>query len=474
MTICPRCRTQLPDGSRFCIRCGFNMIETSQPAHNDHLTSETADLSKEVQEFVPGSFSGPSFKTNRKKKYNKKRKKTLKFIPFIIILLLAGFLGCRILLNTKKVIDLDKCVTVAFSGYNGDGTAIMTINTSTLDEQIRAAKGQDADKYDADYIASLINLDATVKKHAKADDEDEITDEEQSDNEENDIDHLRRGDVITVTIDYSELQQRVPDLEFSGKDTDVEVREGIKDYKIIDPFLHVVPEFSGTAPFGTAGIKELSDKIPPELINIDSIYSYEINKTENIDIGDTIVLTFTEFGKHQWKDLGLKPTRDEMTYTVTAADLPKYVTTIDEISEEDMNLMVDEAEDRIISYLVSKYSITKTDYQGAYLMVPKKENWDSYDTKSYLIFLFKSQKEDSEGTVSDVWLLICSSDLRKKAESDDASDIYSNSEDNQVFDIREFGSVYEYDSREELYNDAVLTSSAYQRDPEFISNRKGE
>lgn len=466
MIICPNCGSACEDNSNFCVSCGYRFDKARQANVNGGYYAQGYPQGNQQgypqgysqgypqgndRSFVPGQLSGREPK--------KKRSKAFFIIPLLAVIVLAVVIAVNVMVRSSKVIELEKCVSVAFTGYNGEGTAILTINTRELEEQIKAAKGKDADQYDAESMADYIKLNGTVKKHADSDNTDGVV--------ENDLDHLSRGDVITVTIDYSELQKRYKELEFSGKDKDVEVNEGLKDYKEIDPFGHVVPEFSGTAPFGEAGIKSITDKIPPELIDFDSIRWYEINKTNRIDIGDTIVLKFTEEGKHSWKEKGLKPARDEMTYTVTENDLPKFVTKMEEISEEDMAKMQAEARDRVVSYLVDHYNQPNTEYVGAYLLVPKKENWDYYSRKSFLYLVFKSQIKYQDESVSDIYLVVRSSDIRKLKQSEEASDLYDDSEDNKVFTITEFSGVNEYSSLDDLYNDLILKKSEYERDPEF-------
>ena len=157
-----------------------------------------------------------------------------------------------------------------------------------------------------------------------------------------------------------------------------------------------------------------------------------------------------------------------MTYEVTEKDLSKYVTRTEEISEDDMAKMQAEARDRVISHLVSRYQQRNVEYYGSYLMVPKKENWDKYSTKSFLYLVFKTQVKDYYQSQKDIWLVVKSSDIRKLKESDKASDIYDNSESNKVFEITEFSDVREYESEEEMENNLILGKSEYERDPEFI------
>lgn len=453
MIYCPNCGNACDDNANFCLNCGCS-LKSGQAMNTSRDVNCRPAIDK--QTFVPKEFSA-----------KKKNSKTGFIIVLIALIILAGFIAFSMFARTRKVIDLEKCVDVSFTGYDGEGLAIMTINTSRLADEIESAAGNKADDYDADSMADYVKLSGTVKEHAVTNDSDNV-EENNEELDENDLNHLSRGDIITITIDYAELQKNYKELEFSGKNMDVEVTEGLKDYKIIDPFLHLEPNFSGTAPFGEVSIEHVSDKIPPELIDIDSIYWYELNKFNNIDIGDTLVLKFTEEGKRSWKEKGLKPSREEMTYEVTEKDLSKYVTRTEEISEDDMAKMQAEARDRVISHLVSRYQQRNVEYYGSYLMVPKKENWDEYSTKSFLYLVFKTQVKDFYQSQKDIWLVVKSSDIRKLKESDKASDIYDNSESNKVFEITEFSDVREYESEEEMENNLILGKSEYERDPEFI------
>jgi len=460
MVTCPNCGNVCDDKANFCIKCGYNLKSAkSVNMHSDHTAPNST--AGHNQPFVPNEI--PS-------KKRKKKSAAIIAISLIAVFVLVGVIAFNIFTRTRKTIDLEKCVDVSFTGYNGAGSAIMTVNSSRLKEQIEAAKGKDAEKYDVEYMAQYVILSGTVKKRAASDDSDEGNAEVAN---ENDLQHLSRGDTITITIDYAELQKAYNELEFSGKDLDVEVNEGLKDYKVIDPFLHIEPEFSGTAPFGSVSIKHVSDKIPPELIDIDSIYWYELNKNKGIDIGDVLVLKFTEEGKHSWKEKGLKPSREEMTYEVTESDLSKYVTKAEELSDDDIAQMQAEARDRVISYLIDNYNQKNVEYIGAYLMVPKKENWDSDSRKSFLYLVFKSQIENSDKTKTELWLVVRSSDIRKLKNSDKASDIYDPSSNNKVFDITQFRDVAAYDSEENMKNNLILKKSDYMRDPEFIGAKKG-
>lgn len=468
MITCPKCGNVNDDNSNFCNNCGYD-LKSAQSVNRDTINNMPEFSADTGEAFVPGQIRGKK----------KKRSKLLFFIPLLVVIA-AAFFAVNVLTRNQKVIDLEKCVDVSFTGYDGDGSAVMSINTTRLTEQIKAAKGKDADKYNADDMTYYIKLDGTVKQHAASshsDDEEDngegSGDEEDIEDKENDLKHLNRGDIITVTIDYGELQKRYNDLEFSGRDKDVEVDEGLKDYKIIDPFIHIEPTFTGTAPFGRADIKSVEDKIPPELIDLDAFNWYQLNKFDEIDIGDTLVLSFTLDGKHDWKEKGLKPAREEMEYTVTEKDLPKFVTRMDEISADDLAKIQAEARDRVVSYMINRYNQKNTEYVGAYLMVPKKGNWDSYSTKSFLYLVFKSQIKKYDDTVKEIWLAVKSSDLRKLKESNESGDLYDPSENNQVFDITRFSSVIEYESEEDLYNNLILGNSIYERNPEYVKAEQG-
>ena len=179
MVTCPNCGNVCDDKANFCIKCGYNLKSAkSVNMHSDHTAPNST--AGHNQPFVPNEI--PS-------KKRKKKSAAIIAISLIAVFVLVGVIAFNIFTRTRKTIDLEKCVDVSFTGYNGAGSAIMTVNSSRLKEQIEAAKGKDAEKYDVEYMAQYVILSGTVKKRAASDDSDEGNAEVAN---ENDLQHLSR------------------------------------------------------------------------------------------------------------------------------------------------------------------------------------------------------------------------------------------------------------------------------------------
>ena len=137
MVTCPNCGNVCDDKANFCIKCGYNLKSAkSVNMHSDHTAPNST--AGHNQPFVPNEI--PS-------KKRKKKSAAIIAISLIAVFVLVGVIAFNIFTRTRKTIDLEKCVDVSFTGYNGVGSAIMTVNSSRLKEQIEALKGADDTKF---------------------------------------------------------------------------------------------------------------------------------------------------------------------------------------------------------------------------------------------------------------------------------------------------------------------------------------
>ena len=145
MIYCPNCGNACDDNANFCLNCGCS-LKSGQAMNTSRDVNCRPAIDK--QTFVPKEFS-----------VKKKNSKTGFIIVLIALIILAGFIAFSMFARTRKVIDLEKCVDVSFTGYDGEGLAIMTINTSRLADEIESAVGNKADDYDADSMADYVKLE---------------------------------------------------------------------------------------------------------------------------------------------------------------------------------------------------------------------------------------------------------------------------------------------------------------------------
>lgn len=232
-----------------------------------------------------------------------------KILSVILVLVLAlSLTACG-----KETISLNDYLKVEFSGTNGEGKATVT-GFMDFEEDLMQKSGGKITLMQLAVLESGIDYDIDKK------------------------DGLSNGDKVKMTITIDEDLKDSFDFKFVGKDATFTV-EGLpeKVYKEVDPFADIECAFNGNEPFITCTVNSISTGSP----TWDDRYTITYpDETQCLKNGDSVTLHFTYDAEKAEKD-AIKYTQTEKTFTVEGHD--KYVMSIDELSDAQLNKVIDEA-----------------------------------------------------------------------------------------------------------------------------------
>ena len=420
--------------------------------------------------FVPLS-QAVSQESTGKNGGNEKKKKTSvgKILVAVLVVILLGtiaFLLLRLMGSSSKAVELNECVDVSFAGYEGDGQVLYYINPNSLKKQVEKARGESVETSEIEHMQGMIGVEITLKskapskKEETADGEAEDEAAEEPAFSETDISHLSKGDVVTVSLRYGDLQQEYPDIEFKGKSYDLEVQEGLKTYTEIDPFRYVDIAFVKTSPFGEIDGENCraTDDCPDEYLPYMQLSYFKIDKTSNIAVGDVLHLTYNEDGQKLMRENGYKASQTEFDYTVQKTDLRRYVTDLAELDQAAWEGILSEANDRVRAVCGDRYgNPDAAAFSEAYLMLPKDGNLNK-DTLPFIALFYKAEYTTGEGEEQQnkqAWLAVWSSCLWIEVPEEGEAEAVS-------FSIPDFSNVGVYDSEEEAQNREIIQNEKYK------------
>lgn len=277
-----------------------------------------------------------------------------------------------IALQPKKI-NLEDYVEITCSGYNGYAVAKAALDRDGIYKAILEANGEKIDYDDIDSFESFGS--ALSKELALEKCVDKISLNLNSEN------GLSNGDTVTVEITYDNEAAKKQKVKFTGSTVSLKV-EGLKDTVKIDPFEGLEVSFSGTSPNG-----KLEYTYNGENPNI-SRYSFTASQMYNLKNGDIVTFTYS-FNESVMLNQGIVITNQEKEFEVSGLD--EYVQGYADLTEDFVNTMKEEAEDKIYAYAASTYSngtkLSDLQYAGYILHTAKSTDFlfGSYNNL-YLIY----------------------------------------------------------------------------------------
>lgn len=166
---------------------------------------------------------------------------------------------------------------------------------------------------------------------------------------------------------------------------------GLTEQEGFDAFQSLEVTYEGLDGFGIAQM-ELTEELPENL-------QFVIDKKEDLSNGDVLTVTLTDaWGNDPTElcqsQLGLNPTVLKKSYTVEG--LGTYVTSIDQISEEVLSTIKEQAADVLTAYITNHWDedeiAGETTYEGAYLL--KRKDGVNNGLVNSLIFVFCTNLEN--------------------------------------------------------------------------------
>lgn len=290
-----------------------------------------------------------------------------------IAAVLIVIIAVVIILMQPKKINLEDYVEITCSGYNEYAVARATLDEGGLYEAILAAKGK---KVDYNSIDSFEALGAALSEEmAISECVDKITLSLSQDS------NLSNGDTVTVEITYDNEAAKAHKVKFTGSTVTLKV-EGLEDALKVDPFEGFEVTFSGISPGG-----RIEYNYNGANSNI-STYSFSPSQSYDLKNGDIVTVTYS-FNEDSMLRQGIVITNQEKEYEVSGLD--EYVQSFADLTDDFLNSMKSEAEDKIYSYVASSYnaanSMNGLSYAGYILNVSNTTNiWFGSYNSLYLIY----------------------------------------------------------------------------------------
>lgn len=280
---CTKCGANLPDGVKFCTKCGAPVGKANA------VPMQRKSVARENHQ---GQGYPPVRKPNREKKKNRIGKIV---IPILLIALLAAG-GSVYAIKREREVNLNSYIEVAFSGYDGYGTAEVSFQY---------------DKFRKDHKDLILNRSQMDDSLAKA-----LDDTENG--------SLKNGDTLTLKgiltpglVDRSQ-EGRVTHI-IEAPDYSVTV-ENLSETKEIDPFENVKVEYSGYDGYGTMDV-EKSENSSSEGDGSQDWFIYSCPNTGSLQNGDTVTVSVKLNGYGDADDFtrqnGYTLSQTEKEYTVS-------------------------------------------------------------------------------------------------------------------------------------------------------------
>ena len=290
-----------------------------------------------------------------------------------IAAVLIVIIAVAVIIMQHNKINLEDYVDITFSVYNEYAVARATLDEGGLYEAILAAKGK---KIDYDSIDSFEALGAALSEEmAISECVDKITLSLSQDS------NLSNGDTVTVEITYDNEAAKAHKVKFTGSTVTLKV-EGLEDALKVDPFEGFEVTFSGISPGG-----KIEYNYNGTNSNI-STYSFSPSQSYDLQNGDIVTVTYS-FNEDSMLRQGIVITNQEKEYEVSGLD--EYVQSYADLTDDFLNSMKSEAEDKIYSYVASNYnaanSMNGLSYAGYILNVSNTTDiWFGSYNSLYLIY----------------------------------------------------------------------------------------
>lgn len=355
---CTYCGNKLAEDAVYCEQCGFVVgSDQKQKSAPPTVIQERVTVGNQA----PGSA----------KRSNKMR------MLVIGIVAAVGLVGFIMVMNSMTpTAYLNDYLTISFEGYDTRGTAIVSFDLEAFQSDYENKiqyKHSSPMMEGGSYCYYLYNscIQGTVEPS----------------------DMLSEGDVVTYTWECdddraaAEFGIRLAYKDLSVKVTGLEPKPTVE----VDPFENIEIQYAGIAPYGYIH-KIINHSSSPYLQDVRYVCDTQ-TELENGDIV-TIQAIFPEDTLEYLHQQGVGYTRTENTYQVEG--FVTYLSSLEELTQDNIATMQKQAEDAMHAYVDSKWSkeevLEDMEYLGCYLLIAK-EFVASLD-ENQLILVYKVTASD--------------------------------------------------------------------------------
>lgn len=365
MAFCSNCGSEIPDGAKFCGVCGQPVLPPEQAVPGGAAAEEAAG----AQGTYPSAADTPGAPSAREHTPAEtpsgayaqggmppaKKGLSLKMLIIIAAVAAAAVIALVVLLlGRKSTIDLNKYVSVEFTGYSGFGEAEVNFDDYTFMSDFQAvAKG----RKNSSILSDLFDTFSSSSVYDAFDWE--ITPE----------DHLSNGDTVTLHwVITDETIQKENKVRLTGSDQTFTV-EGLEEVREVDPFEDVEVVFDGAAPYVSVDVVNNSDDEVisgiwfmtdiPELITPES--------TVRVYIDEDDVSYYEEY-------YGLSFTQTSKEYSCESVD--RFAETLADFNDSvraELQTYTVELLDQEMADLSGSYSAGEWTYEGMILASPTED-----------------------------------------------------------------------------------------------------
>lgn len=381
---CTNCGNELSADAKFCGNCGTPVMQTAMDSTEVKETVE--DVTKEPVSPTP---------TKAPNSLAKMPKKVLLGIVAAAVVVIALLIA---VFTATPTINMEKYTTVTYSGYDGYGTATLSVDwdqimsdykgkikyTSKAKDEFDAygTLGDLANAVDPVYeISSFVSYQLDKSSGLSNDDKVKVTWNVDSTLEQ----------YLKCNIKYNN------DKEYTVSD--------LEEIKKVDIFKDIKVTFTGLSGEGYADIDYGDDSLA---------YYLTVDKSYDLSNGDKITISISDYDIESYAQAyGQLPKESSKTYTVEG--LGEYVKKMSEITDDFKSEAEAQAND-VLKATAAEYkdysniSDVSYEYAGDYLEV-KKENSSSWYNDNYYGVVYKVTVTATSGETTTLYRVVQFNDI---------------------------------------------------------------
>lgn len=463
---CEKCGTKNADDARFCENCGNplskieaeNSVSTVNPAEAENAPeaensvstanpaeAENAPVVENSVDTTPQAGAAQAgFDAAGNPVPVQKKKAPVKLIAGLcagaVALIVAIIAIVLVVVNSKPTINLNDYIKVKTDGYDGYGSASISIDWDAIDEKYGSKlkfTGDAKDKY-GDLLDLAEPIDA-LKSNIKVEF-----------NGDSKTTELKNGDKVKYKLTVNKDAQKFVKCKLEYKNSEYTV-SGLKAVETFDAFEGVTVEFSGRSGSGYADFNFDGAKL--------GRYDFTISQIYDLKNGDVITVELYNKQAQDYIDnYGMVPEAFEKEFKVEG--LEEIITSSSAITSEGLEQLKKEAEAAIKKtldiQLDSSVSYDGLQYEG-YIFASN----DSSNVV-YVIYSADVSSEDNKFNTKKVYYPVCIKDVFE------TEDEYKYSSDTSVtgysgLDIDNYFRTPGYTSLLSCYLDLVKFDTSYEK-----------